>query len=76
MTSEHILALLIEERDRVNAAFESLQGPVQRGPGRPPMSVEAVSTEPVKKKRHITASGKRRMAEAQKRRWAAYHATH
>jgi hypothetical protein len=76
MTSEHILALLIEERDRVNAALESLQGPAKRGPGRPPMPVEAVSAELAKKKRHITASGKRRMAEAQKRRWAAYHATH
>jgi hypothetical protein len=74
MTSEQILALLIEERDRVNAALESLRGPAKRGPARQATQIEAVTTAPVKKKRYITASGKRRMAEAQKRRWAAYHA--
>jgi hypothetical protein len=80
MTSEHILELLIEERDRLNAAVEALRGPAKLG--LPPLngSVASImatlpSKLPVeKKKRHISAAGKRKMAEAQKKRWAAFHA--
>jgi hypothetical protein len=39
---------------------------VKRGPGRPPKSASA----PVKKKRNLSPEGRRRIAEAVKRRWA------
>jgi hypothetical protein len=48
MTSEHILSLLIEERDRVHAAIAALKaggveggGKVRRKPGRKPKAVSA-----------------------------------
>jgi hypothetical protein len=48
MTSEHILTLLIEERDRLTAAIDALKiggveggGTVKRKPGRAPKAVSA-----------------------------------
>jgi hypothetical protein len=38
MPSEHIVALLIEERDQLNRAIEPLQGPLRRR-GRPPKAL-------------------------------------
>jgi len=38
MPTEHIVALLIEERDKLNRAIEALQGPLRRR-GRPPKGV-------------------------------------
>jgi len=39
----------------------------------PPTPIAAV---PGKKKRNVSAAGRKRMAEAQKKRWAAYYAKH
>ena len=77
MPIDHILALLIAERDKLNHAIEALQGPLKRR-GRPPKSsipvVPASTTagEPAPvKKRHVSAAARRKMALAQKKRWAA-----
>jgi hypothetical protein len=70
MPTEHIITLLIQERDKLNRAIEALQGGAKRR-GRPPKSVSsAVETEP-SKKRKVSAAARRKMAAAQKKRWAA-----
>lgn len=71
MPTEHIVQLLIQERDRLNRAIEALQGPVKRR-GRPPKvaAVEATDTEAPKKRKPFSAATKRKMARAQKKRWA------
>jgi hypothetical protein len=75
MPTEHIVALLIAERDKLNRAIEALQGSPKRV-GRPPKSdapvVEPNSAAP--KKRHVSAAARRKMAAAQKKRWAAIKA--
>ena len=72
MPTEHILALLIAERDKLNRALEALQGPIKRR-GRPPKnaigSMPSTSTAPAKK-RAFTAATRRKMAAAQRKRWA------
>jgi hypothetical protein len=77
MSTEHILALLIQERDRLNRAIEALQGGARRR-GRPPknsLSAGWVSSgDPLhqpKKRKPFSAATKRKMAAAQKKRWAA-----
>jgi hypothetical protein len=73
MPTEHIVTLLIQERDRLNRAIEALQGPMKRR-GRPPKSALAVAaaTEETPRKRKVfSAATKRKMALAQKKRWAA-----
>jgi hypothetical protein len=85
MPTDHIVSLLIAERDKLNRAIEALQGEVKRR-GRPPKSagprIAAPSAsappasnqaEPVKK-RHVSAAARRKMAAAQKKRWAAIKA--
>jgi len=71
MPTEHILALLIAERDRLNRAIEALQGPA-KGRGGPIPAIESDTTNP--KKRHVSAAARRKMAAAQKKRWAAVKA--
>lgn len=77
MATEHIVQLLIQERDRLNRAIEALQGAVKRR-GRPPKHLAAV-TAPVadapKKRKGFSAATRRKMALAQKKRWAAKKAT-
>jgi hypothetical protein len=73
MATEHILALLIQERDRLNRAIEALQGPVNRR-GRPPKHSQAGVLETAPKKRTMSAATRRKMARAQKKRWAEKNA--
>jgi hypothetical protein len=75
MTSEHIVNLLIEERDRLDAAIKALQGasaPVKRG--RPPVkkAAAAVAEKPAAgpKKRVLSEAGRKAIAAAAKKRWA------
>ena len=68
--TDHIVALLLAERDRLNRAIEVIQGPVKRR-GRPPGSAAEELSVAVPKKRHVSAASRRRMALAQKKRWAA-----
>jgi hypothetical protein len=72
MTTGHILALLIAERDKLNRAIEALGTPVKRR-GRPAASAkvaEIAEAAAAKPKRKISTSSRKRMAAAQKKRWA------
>ena len=72
MPVDHIVALLIEERDKLNRAIEALQGSAKRR-GRPPKAA-ATPAAPVasvpKRKRQSAARGKAQ-AERMKAYWAA-----
>jgi hypothetical protein len=69
MPTDHIIALLIAERDKLNAAIEALQG---RSAPRKPAAVETnVAAPGAPKKRHVSATARKKMAAAQKKRWAA-----
>jgi hypothetical protein len=78
MPTDQILALLIEERDKLNRAIEVLQGPLNRR-GRPPKNpsttaatVRTAEPAPAKKKRRIfTAAQRKQQAERMKAFWAA-----
>jgi hypothetical protein len=70
MPTEHIIALLIQERDRLNRAIDVLQGSAKRR-GRPPKSVSSAAEAELPKKRKVSAAARRKMAAAQKKRWAA-----
>lgn len=76
MPTEHIVALLIAERDKLNRAIEVLQGPTKRG--RPPKNpITAASpafpepSQPAKKQRRkFTAAQRKQQAERMKAYWA------
>ena len=75
MPTEHILALLIAERDKLNRAIEALQGSVKRR-GRPPknplmIAAAAVAPAPKRKRRRQSAAQRRAQAERMKAYWAA-----
>jgi len=71
MPTEHILSLLIQERDRLNRAIEALQGPARRR-GRPPNNLAlAIAVDAPKKRKAFSAATRKKMALAQKKRWAA-----
>jgi hypothetical protein len=86
MTTDHILALLVGERDKITKAIEALQGTTMReerpaGSGRKaaPPSVEPDSipgtvgpAAPAKRK--LSAAGRRAIIAATKKRWAAVKA--
>jgi hypothetical protein len=86
MSTDHILALLISERDKLTAAIEALQGPTTTektpGPGRKAVlpSVEQDSKPPqtvgptAPAKRKMSAAGRRAIIAATKKRWAAIKA--
>jgi hypothetical protein len=66
MPIDQILRLLIAERDKLNRAIEALQGTAKKP--------AATATEPAPKKRHVSVAARRKMAAAQKKRWAAVKA--
>lgn len=72
MPTEHIVELLIAERDKLNRAIELLQGEKRRG--RPPKI--AVTVVPANenghgKKRIFTAAQRKKQAARMKAYWAA-----
>ncbi len=75
MPSDHIIALLVAERDRLSRAIEALQGPTKRR-GRPPKNAAAsvsaaAPTAPVKKgRRKFTAAQRKAQALKMKAYWA------
>jgi hypothetical protein len=76
MNTGHVVSLLIAERDKLNRAIAALQGSARRR-GRPPkqpsfMPIAPSVAEP--KRRHFSAAARRKMAAAQKKRWAAIKA--
>src|ERR1700679_3522954 len=86
MSTDHILALLLSEGNKIEKAIEALQGPKRKGrppgPGRkavlpsvepdshPPQTV--VLTAPAKRK--MSAAGRRAIIAGTKKRWAAIRA--
>jgi hypothetical protein len=77
MPTDHIVALLIAERDRLTRAIEALQGPTKRR-GRPPKNpfaavTDAVAAPPVaaRKKRTFSAAQRKKQAKRMKAYWAA-----
>jgi hypothetical protein len=62
MDTATIIEELEAERDRLNSAITALQGR-KRGPGRPAMATRGV-------KRHLSASARKRISDAMKKRWA------
>jgi len=86
MATDHILALLLIERDKLTGAIEALQGPATTektpGPSRKAVlpSVEQDSNPPanvdptVPAKRKMSAAGRRAIIAGTKKRWAALRA--
>jgi hypothetical protein len=72
MTTEQFVALLIAEREKLNRAIKALAAPVKRVGRRPSNATATAEVAP--KKRHVGAAARRRMAQAQKKRWAAIKA--
>jgi hypothetical protein len=73
MPIEHIVALLIEERNRLNRAIEALEGTAKRR-GRPPKNPLAATpaTSPVtsgKRRKRRTAAQRKAQAERMKAYW-------
>jgi hypothetical protein len=73
MATEHILGLLIQERDKLDRAIAALRSGAKiasasTGGGGGKAAVAAP------KKRHVSAGARRKMAAAQKARWAAIKA--
>jgi hypothetical protein len=76
MQTEQIVALLVEERNRLDAAIRALQGAVKRR-GRPPgkRAVPAASAPaPAPAKRKLSDAGRKAISDAAKKRWAAINA--
>ena len=69
MSKEQILALMFAERDKLDRAIEVLDG--SRRQGRPP---EPRTVAPAKRKRTLSAAGRKAIAEAARKRWAAIRA--
>ena len=75
MPTEHIIALLIAERDKLNHAIGVLQGPLKRR-GRPPknplLAALAPTTAPAKKgKGGRSAAARKAQSQRMKAYWAA-----
>jgi hypothetical protein len=75
MANEHIIALLVAERDKLTRAIEALQSPLKRR-GRPPknplaaIAAPSPALAPTKKRGGMTASARK----AQSQRMKAYSA--
>jgi len=72
MPTQHIIALLIAERDKLNRAIEALQGSAKRR-GRPPKAVAelAAPVASVPKRKRQSAARRKAQAERMKAYWAA-----
>jgi hypothetical protein len=75
MPTEHIIALLVAERDKLNRAIEALQGPLKKR-GRPPknplIAALAPTTAPAtKRKSGRSAAARKAQSLRMKAYWAA-----
>ncbi|MGD0299311.1 MAG: hypothetical protein ABSE86_19575 [Bryobacteraceae bacterium] len=74
MPTEHIIALLIAERDKLNQAIEALQGPIKRR-GRPPKNLSTAAAPPpalpAKKRKGLSAAARKAQSQRMKAYWAA-----
>ena len=76
MPIEHIVALLVAERDRLSRAIGALQGSAARR-GRPSKASAvgvAPASAPIARKRKMSAAGRKAIAKAARKRWAAVKA--
>jgi hypothetical protein len=77
MSIEQIVALLVTERNRLDAAIQALQGPAKRR-GRPlgRKASAPKSSAPARgqRKRTMSAAGRKAIADASRKRWAAIKA--
>jgi hypothetical protein len=73
MSTDHIVALLVRERAKLNRAIEALQAGEKTEAAEigVPRQVEQVGSDQPSKKRVISAATRRRMALGQQRRHAA-----
>jgi hypothetical protein len=74
MPTEHIVALLIQERDKLNRAIEVLQGAKRRGrPPKNPLTITSNGAGRAGKKttRKFSAAQRKKQAERMKAYWAA-----
>jgi hypothetical protein len=72
MPTDHIVALLIAERDKLDRAIEVLQGTRKRR-GRPPKSLSLMTQVPPsapKKRKSMSAARRKAQAERMKAYWA------
>ncbi|HTB14366.1 MAG TPA: hypothetical protein VK752_22505 [Bryobacteraceae bacterium] len=82
MATDHILSLLISERDKLTKAIEALQSTATPGPGRgtvrPSVEQDSKPAETAgpkaRAKRKLSAAGRRAIIEGTKKRWAAIKA--
>jgi hypothetical protein len=77
MPIEQIVALLLAERNRLDAAIQALQGPAKhrgRPPGRKASAPKFSASAPNARKRKLSAAARKAMANAAKKRWAAIKA--
>ena len=72
MSTDNIVTLLVAERDRLNRAIEALQEPSKPVAPKKSAAIQTIVDQP--KKRHVSAAARRKMAAAQKKRWAAIKA--
>jgi len=70
MNTDEIVQQLKQQRSRLDAAIQALQGTEGHGKrrGRPPGSKNASGTP---KRRTMSAAARKRIAEATRKRWAA-----
>jgi len=72
MPTDHILTLLIAERDRMNRAIEALEGPAKRR-GRPPGTGTAAAPQassPIRRRPARSAAQRKAQSERMKKYWA------
>jgi hypothetical protein len=73
MPTEHIVALLVAERDRINRAIEALQGTKRRGrPPKNPLAALVLPTPAAPKKRRggMSAAARTAQSDRMKAQWA------
>ena len=77
MQMKQIVALLVAERNRFDAAIQALQGSAKHG-GRPSgkktFASKVASPSPVAHKRTLSAAGRKAIADAARKRWAGIKA--
>jgi hypothetical protein len=90
MQVEQIVALLIAERERLTGAIEVLQGPIKRrgrpagsdrkratgtsGDHAAPKVATTPVAQPRRRKRKLSEAGRKAIADAARKRWAAIRA--
>ncbi len=74
MPTEHIIALLIAERDKLNRAIEALQDPIKKR-GRPPKNAAAAAASPpalpAKKRKGLSVAARNAQSQRMKAYWVA-----